>query len=258
MILAGPITNQLTLADPLYFSWFVVCVLIVVLTAYLSPRFGFNKLRRVAALDGLDEIVKSCAERGRPVLYSPTGTKLGQPHLVAAMEAGKLVAKTCADLNVRLYTLAVDPEQYLLFVDYVRQGCMESTHPERWNPSDHLFVPDYGAAVSLPTSCMEMVEGRNIGGSIYFGGITWNTFLNVVEHGLRHGCLQFTAFYWPDDISQAVMFSDYCTITDEMVAAGAYLGRDPVDAAFVVGSDLMKIFIAVVMVALAIKTALGV
>jgi len=250
--------NKMEIADPLYFSWFVACILLVVSMAYVSPRFGWNKVRKVVTLDGVDEILKSCAERGRPVIYSPCGTKLGQPHTTSGLEMAKMVARTCSDLNIHLWSYATDAENYVLMVDYVRQGYMESSHPERWSPMNNVYVPDFGNACSLPNLVMEMTEAHNVGGAIYMGGITWNTELQVFEHAKRHGCMTFSGMYWPDGVNEGLLWADFVTITDELVAAGAYLGKDPVDGAFIVGSDLVKILMAITMVVLAIRTVLRV
>jgi len=245
------------LADPVFAAFFIGCVLLIVAAMYVTPRFGLNKLRRVPALDAVDEIIRSCAERGKPVNFSPADTSLGWAvcNVPPTNSVLKYAATQCADLGVRMFSVSTKADMYLVSRDFMHQGYLESKHPERWNADDHIFVS--GDSPGGARNIMEINEREGVGGAAYFYGICWSMYLGVLEHGISRGIIHLCSFYWTDDIAQALMFSDYTAVPEEHIAAGAYISKDPVDIASAIGMDFLKLAVIALIILLTLATALG-
>lgn len=70
-MLLNAVVKEMRLAQPEFFGYYVVCLILIVAGIYLSRRLGLTELRRIAAIDAVDEMIMSCAERGLPMFSSP-------------------------------------------------------------------------------------------------------------------------------------------------------------------------------------------
>jgi hypothetical protein len=220
----------------------------------VAPALGLNQLRRVPALDGIDEIVRSCAERGKSLLFSfQYGIK--DPQIASTVDIVKNTAKTCGDLNIPLWLNANTAETFLLMEDFARQGYSESAHPEAFSEDMTQFALSTLAAHYLNIGILE----RELpGGNIIWGVFGQSNTTSVINSGLNVGAIQMAAIKYSDSMSLVLPFVDYVALGEEMVAAGAYLSEDPVNTSTLIGSDFIKIMLIGLMIVLIVKNLAGV
>jgi len=253
------------LADP-HTAAFIVALLIVSGPAmyFFYKRPKLNVLRRVPALDAIEDIVKSCAERGKGIHVTPGANVVasqgwampGAPTFVPALTSiCKSIAKSCGDLNIPLRVSSCCPNFNLLLLDATRQGYVESAHPERFDPTLFTQSPDYRTA---QTTQINLIEGGTLGGHIAIGFYWCTQHLPLVEACARHGVTQLFGLNFPDLVAPCVIGSDYAPVSGEISAAGAYLSKDPLQAASLLGQDIMYIFIIGWLLVLSAAFLLGV
>jgi len=236
-----------------FFELFILSVAIVVITTFVLPKYfsSINQLRRVAALDGIDGIVRSCAERGRPLHFVLASLLVGDVKFPSTIAVLKTTATTCGDLNVPLLITASDAQAFLAATDTAHQGYLESTHPERYNASNNFFVANI---ISMHYKTMDLLEERNCGGNMIWGVYPWSTSSAVVLQGRRIGCVQMSAITYSDSLAIVLPWCDYNVIGEEMVAAGAYLTRDPSNTAAIISSDFIKLTLIIMTLVILVRT----
>lgn len=119
-----------TLARPFTFFFILFAVVACLLLLYLAPKFGFEKLRRVAALDALDEAVGFCSETARPLIWTFGFVAPGHPFFPGAIESFKYTVKKCATATVRVYYTSTSNLTTVMADDFAKQACLEVGHPE--------------------------------------------------------------------------------------------------------------------------------
>src|SRR5439155_26675923 len=92
--------------------------------------------------------------------------------------------------------------------------------------------------------------------NIYMGSFYAESLL-LAETGARTGAIQIAG---TDKVTQLPFFvcaCDYALLGEELFAASAYLGREPIQLATVVGQDLAKAPAAAAVVGALVPSALG-
>jgi hypothetical protein len=238
------LVQQFELYQPDFLVFIVISVALIFSAIAIAPRVrGLNEMRSVAALDAIDEVIKSCAERGRPLLYS--GTYLnprwhrGSSIIPSANAISKYVATQCANLDIELYSTAGNPEYFLMMEDHLRQGYLISDHPERHNPRNEFFVASY---FGVPYFNSELLVSKSMGSYIQMGWSPGSSVTMIYEAARRAGTLTLTANLAIDTQPLGVIFADYPVIGEEQVAISAYLTKDPFQISTLIGSDFVKLF----------------
>jgi len=245
---------------------FIISLLIVVGISsyffYKNPKY--NVVRRVPSIDAIEEIVKSCAERGKALHFTPGAFVLASrswamggaaTFVPAAVAICKSVARTCGDLNIPFYVTSSCPNYNLLLIDATRQGYLESTHPERFDPTKISYVASHQTA---QTRQLALIESGVLGGHIAIGFYWCTQHLPLVEACARHSVVQLFGLNFPDLNAPCIVGSDYAPLSDEISAAGAYLSKDPLQTATLLGGDIMKMFIIGIVLVLTAAFLLGV
>mgnify|MGYP001145148433 CR=1 FL=1 len=226
--------------EQLYLMLFMSALFIVGIALRKHPFF--SSLRRLPCIDALEEAVDLCAERGRPFFAAcGTATFTGHPtSLVGQLHALSFIAERSAKLNVRVVTDTSDPNVQVAVVDFVRQGYIRAGVPERFRIDDQI----YSASTAAQLDCVDVVESIHPG--TVFTGIAMSPV--VLDAGVRQGAFLIAFGTWPDQSSDQVTLADHLIIQAEMIAAGAYLSKDPLQTGCILGEDLAKLslFIALI------------
>jgi hypothetical protein len=244
----GILVQQLSIqhVDTLMFLLFAMIVMAIFLLIGESFPKSLTELRRVPAIDALDEAVKVCAEKGLP-LYNDPGEAYPRSGKGIALALGimamtKHMAKQAATLNVRMRSSASQAELHLAMEDYTRQGYLEAGHPERFVAEDVMFYPGGPSGTAgRPTSVLGELSRTGIGALVSCG---WHCMANniiILEKANELGAFQVGGEIWPDDLAPAAPCVDYLAITEEMIAAGAYLSEDVTTRHILAGEDVVKL-----------------
>lgn len=231
----------------------LIMAVLLVIGYLLRSREFFSELRRVPAIDALDEGVNLCAERGRP-FFASCGTASMSGNYLASM-IGQLhalcyVAERCAKLNVRLITDSQDPQVQSQVVDYVRQGYINAGAPERFRLDDQFYAASAASQLDI-INCVEMYKPATV----------WNgSSLSpaVLDAGVRVGAFNIAFGTWPDQASDMVTLADHLIFQEEMTAAGAYLSKDLPQTAAIIGEDFGKLMMIGIFIVFLVAAMAGV
>ena len=210
-------------------------------------------IRRIAGLDAIDEAVGRCTEMGKPTLYVPGISTISDVATIASLNILGEVAQKIAKYQARILVPNRDPIVFPVAQDVVKEAFITAGYPHNFRPDDVYFVTNdqftYAAAV-----CGTMVREKP--GANLLLGMFYAESLILAETGASIGAIQIAG---TDAISQLPFFvaaCDYTLIGEELYAASAYIGREPVLLGSLKGQDYFKLVcIAVMIIGVILMTA---
>jgi hypothetical protein len=193
------------------------------------------QIRRLFQLDGLDELIGSCAERGKPIAFSNRYYDQRYPYqLMATNFVLKYVGTKCAELNVPMYGTGQRAQTMMINEDWFRQGFIEAGYPER-------FVPGrFFAANQCQFAMMGLIPKHDVGGVVAVA--TGNRATTVYEAALRNGALIWaeTTYGFPSCWNS--IMCDWYLNGDELNAIAAYVSKDEQLVKNIITIDSVKLF----------------
>jgi len=222
---------------------FAVLILLFVAMVYLVTRARQGKvpqIRRLAGLDAIDEAVGRATEMGRPVHFSPGVVGLTHeraPQTLAGLSVLSYVASLCAKYDTGLVTTIQIPDVYVVADAIVKQAFLAEGKEDSHKPDMVRFV---GADQFFYAGATVGIMNREKVVANIMIGAWYAESLMVTEGGAQTGAIQITGSATVAQLPFLVIASDYCLIGEEVFAASAYLSKDPVQLAMIVGQDLAK------------------
>lgn len=211
-------------------------------------------IRPIDALDEMDDAVGRAAEMGRPVFYAPGLHSVTQPATVASISLLSRVAERSARLHTPVKVPNYDPLTWPVAQEVVRQAFIKAGRPEEYQPQDVSYLTSrsftYAAAVAGI-----MVRERTA--SNFLIGHFYSEYLILAETGVSTGALQIGG---TDSVAQLPFFITTCDRTmigEELFAAAAIAGDDPVSRSTIKAHDWFKALLMVAILAGAIIGVLG-
>jgi hypothetical protein len=200
-------------------------------------------VRKLAAVTGIEEAVRVCAEKGKPIIYSVgfTGIRYVRASMLYHTTAGvaKYLGRACGELNVPLICTTSAPDMNMILQDYSRQGFLEAGHPERFNPNNYYFLAQIGAQQMVE---VELIKRLQVGAYLPLIQHSWGHHLACMDQAARVGAIQVGSECDITDLLVTAVNADYLAIADEQYAMGAYMSEDREAIGSVVGTDFFKIF----------------
>jgi hypothetical protein len=214
-------------------------------------------IRPLAGMAGINEAVRRCVEIGRPVffttdhggggLYSAKG-----PDHMAGMGILYYLSKLTAKLGVDLKTLHAFPELVPIAEETVRQAYIMEGEIEKVNPSMFQYL---GRAFSV--SYIGQLIREKAGAAIVCGSIWPSTGLQITEPGVKIGAIQVGGVVEIGSIAMLAATCDYTFIGEELYVAGALASEDPIQLGVTLASDIIKMFILLIIIAGVFLTSMG-
>jgi len=239
--------------------FFLISIACFLFAIFFAKRLGLNELRTIPRLEVLDEVVKSCAERGRPIVFTYGGmnpaSTMESVLLASANVLLARTAKTCGDLGIPLYTVALHAQTFMMMRDSARQGFLESAHPEAFREENNYYSTD--GIVGTYTNVSQVVQ-HNAGAYIQIGYLHMCSNVCVDEAVKRVGGVAWTMENAIDTQPLGLLFADYTLLGEEQVAAGAMVRKDPLEISCIIGSDFVKLVVIAMMIIYIVKQSLGV
>lgn len=243
----------------LEFFTFILLFIIVIIYIILAKRGIVPKIRRLPALDAIEESVGRAAEMGRPVVFS-TGwgggglySDKGPSHMagISALDfAARIVARTGAKLIVCLGW----PELVPIAEDTVRQAYIAEGKLDTYDPQCVRFISSYQFAYSL--GYMGVLMKEKAAANLYLG-TAYGEVLNIVETGSIVGAVQIGGIYDVRNLPMMVAVCDYFLIGGELFAASAYLSKEPTMVATTGAGDAWKVATIIAIILGAFLTVVG-
>jgi len=247
---------------PFFEGRFVGAILFFVIAAialyYMSSKKQVN-IRRVPSLDAIDEGIGRAAEMGKPVIDSIGICSGGMDYwTVAAISILSYTARKCANLGVPLYVpLGGHDNSYTpmeVARDVVKTEYDLAGKPEEFRLENMPFLSgrQFSWASGYVGMLMRLKPAANIMLGDNLASAMW-----MSEIGHQIGAIQISGATYISNIAVLAVSSDYIAIGEDMLAAGAYLSKDPAQIASIRTEDVIKILAIILVIGGSIILSLG-
>jgi len=245
---AAPQATWGLFAEGMGFPFIFLLVFVALVWVMISrARAGLPipEIRKIAGLDAIDEAIGRATEMGRPVHFSPGIADVTNPQTIASYAVLGYVAKVCARYDTRLINTNRQILVYAINEEIIRQAYLEAGRPDAFNPEDVRFLSDF--QFSYTAAVLGILQRERPAAQILYGAF-WAESMILVEQGALVGAIQIGATANTHQLPFIVAGCDYALIGEEMYAASAYLSKEPVLTGTVVGQDIGKIIVTVLIV----------
>lgn len=209
-------------------------------------------LRPIAGIEAIDEAIGRATEMGKPILYVPGLSTIGDVATIASITILGRVAKKVAEYGTPLIVPNCDPIVFTVCEETVKQGYLEAGRPDAYDSDSVFFLTQSQFAYVAGVNGIMM---RDKPATNFYLGMFWAESLILAETGALSGAIQIAG---TDAVTQLPFFittCDYTLIGEELYAASAYLGREPKQLGSIKGQDACK---AVIMAFIALGVVLSI
>ncbi len=218
----------------------VVFTFIVLWTSIRARRGKDLYLRPIAGLEEIDNAVGRATEMGRPIMYIPGWSTIGEITTIASMMILNRVARKTAEYDTRILVPNNDYYVMPLAQEMVRDAYYEAGRPDSYNPVDIFYISSdqFPWAAGINGTMIREKTATNF----YMGFFNAEALL-MTETGNATGSIQIAG---TDAITQVPFFittCDYTLIGEEFYAASAYLSKDAELVAMLKAQDYFKFLI---------------
>lgn len=237
-------------------------IFFLIATAYTIYFLSTKKetyIRRVPAIDAIEEGIGRATELGKPIFVSPGMSPRGIDTVTAA---GLSVLSFCARLSARNDLRIITPlggseESYTtmeLARDIVETQFRLEGKVDRFNIDNLPFLSGRQFAWASAYTGMMLREkpATNI-----MVGVQYASAVYISEVAHEVGAMVISGADYLSNIACLAASSDYVMIGEEMLAAGAYLSKDPGQLATIRTQDIMKFILIGILVLGVIVVSFG-
>lgn len=201
-------------------------------------------IRPLAGIEAVDDAIGRATEMGKPILYI---MGLGSADMIATIASFTIlsrVAKKTAEYQTDILMPCCDPIVMAVAQETVRSAYLEAGRPDQYKEENIFYL------TSMQFAYVAGVNGimlRERPATNFYLGKFYAESLLLAETGSLAGSIQISG---TDEIAQIPFFvaaTDYTLIGEELYAASAYLGKEPILLGTLKAQDWGK---AVVMIAL--------
>jgi len=219
----------------------VFCAL-VIYSIKQNEKGKSNEIRRLPAIDAIEEAVGRAAEMGKPIHFSTGMGKLlnsDSPQTFAALNILDYTAHEAAKVDVPIiYNCAV------AHVLPVVQDIVTTAYKFHGSHLDEEYTFRYVGddQRALMASCMGTFEREKPAANILVGALYYET-VTISGHAARSDMIQIGGTGRMYNIGYLVAACDYVLIAEELFAVGAYISKNPSEVGGIRGQDLCKLFV---------------
>lgn len=226
--IAGPVQSSgqwfNTGRIPVLVAVFIFCSLTIIFVQ-IAKKGADLYVRPISGIEAVDDAIGRATEMGRPILYVLGLGSAADVATIASFTILSRVSKRVAEYQTELIVPTYDPIVMSVAQEVVKSSFMDAGRADNYNEDIVFFVTQsqfaYVAAVN--GIMLRQLPATNI-----YMGTFYAESLLLAETGTEAGSIQIAG---TDQISQLPFFivaCDYTLIGEELYAASAYLGREPV------------------------------
>lgn len=235
---------------------FVVSLIIVGIGIYLTTKGMLKpKVRRLAGIEALDEMIGRATELGRPVHFTVGIGSISDAQVIAGLSIASYVARKCAELDVRFLFTFSSPSVQPVAMDLIKEAYLEAGKPEAFTPENVMWLSD--RRFSFATGAMGLILREKVAANMLLGSFAGESLI-LAEAGYRAGAIQIAGTTNSLQLPFFVVACDYTLISEELITAGAYLSREPRQIGTILGQDYIRIIGLVLMGIGAILYGIGI
>jgi hypothetical protein len=208
-----------------------VAVAVLLFTAFTlyfifrAKRGADLYIRPLAGIDAVDEAIGRATEMGKPILYVLGLGVASDIATIASFTILGRVAKKVAEYQTSLIVPCYDPIVMTIAQETVKTGYYNAGRPDSYNEDDVFFLTNMQFAY---VGGVNGIMLRQRPATNFYLGKFYAESLILAETGTVAGSIQIAG---TDEVTQIPFFvvaCDYTLIGEELYAASAYLGREPV------------------------------
>ncbi|MCX7995332.1 MAG: hypothetical protein N3A65_06140 [candidate division WOR-3 bacterium] len=227
-----------------------VCIIILfsAIIYYITRAKKRGKLfiRKIPALNAIEEAIGRATEMGKPVLYVPGIMDIDDPQTIASMSILSRVAEKTAEYGTPLYVPTSRSMAMTMAQQVVKESATRVGRPDWYNPDNIRYITDDQFAY---VSAVDGIMVREKPATNLYLGTFYAESLILAETGHSTGAVQIAGTAMPDQLPFFVAACDYTLLGEELYAASAYLSQEPVQLGSLKGQDFGKlIFITVIVI----------
>ena len=228
-------------------------VIMIFITVARGGRDLF--IRRIAGLNAIDEAIGRSTEMGKKILYICGIGSIDDIQTIASLSILKHVALETARYNTPFENPHKDPLTYTAARETVKEAFLEAGRPDLFNDEMVNYVTYDQFAYTAAVSGKMFREKPAVN---FLIGQFFAESLLLAEAGQACGAIQISGTAEVAQLPFFVCATDYTLIGEELYAASAYLGREPVMLGSIKGQDMFKLLlIAYLVIGILIATISG-
>ena len=227
------------------FVWIVFIGAAVTVSVWLAKSGRPIKIRRIAALEAVDNAVGRATEMGRSILFVPGIQDMDNIQTVAGLTMLGRVAKTAADYDA---TIEVPTCRSLVMEaarDTVRASYLSAGRADGFSADRITYITDdqFGYVAHVVGNMV-----REKPATCFYMGCFFAESLIFAETGNAIGAIQIAGTAESSQLPFFVAACDYTLIGEEFFAASAYLSGEPAQLGTLRGQDVGKFAVGVLIV----------
>ncbi len=233
-----------TFRTPVVFS----VLLFTLLTVFFvqKARKGADLyVRPLGGIEAVDDAIGRATEMGRPILYVLGLGSAADIATIASFTILGRVAKKVAEYQTELLVPTYDPIVMTVAQEVVKSAYLDAGRPDAYKEDTVHFVTQSQFAY---VAAVNGIMLRELPATNIYMGKFFAESLILAETGALAGSIQISG---TDEIAQIPFFivaCDYTLIGEELYAASAYLGKEPVLLGSLKAQDYAKAAIIVLAV----------
>jgi hypothetical protein len=203
-------------------------------------------VRPLAGIDAVDEAIGRATEMGKPILYVLGLGTAADIATIASFTILSRVAKKVAEYRSGLIVPCYDPIVMTIAQETVKTGYYNAGRPEAYNQDNVFFLTNQQFAY---VGGVNGIMLREHPATNFYLGKFYAESLILAETGAVAGSIQISG---TDEVTQIPFFvvaCDYTLIGEELYAASAYLGREPVLLGTLKAQDYAKALVIFAIIA---------
>ena len=230
-----------TYRTPVLFAVIIFTILTVFFVSHARKGADLY-VRPLGGIEAIDDAIGRATEMGRPILYVlGLGTAADIATIASFTILGR-VAKRVAEYQTELLVPTYDPIVMTVAQEVVKSAYLDAGRPDAYKEDTVHFVTQSQFAY---VAAVNGIMLRELPATNVYMGKFFAESLILAETGALAGSIQISG---TDEIAQIPFFivaCDYTLIGEELYAASAYLGKEPVLLGSLKAQDYAKAAILV-------------
>ncbi len=220
-----------------YLVWTLTAIIgLGILLASLGKKLH---IRRLPAIDAIEEAVGRATEMGRPMLFVPGLAGVDVPTFQAIAIAGH-VARLAARYRSRIIMPVTDTVILTMAEQVLREAYAEGGAPDAFRPEDIRFLS--GEQFAFASGVVGLMNRERVAANFFFGSFAAESLI-LAETGQALGAIQIAGTPSTLQIPFFIAACDFTVIGEEYYAVTAYLTREPILLGSVWGQDVCRILL---------------
>lgn len=243
-------------------SSLVVLVLMFVffyIALQLAKKGKAPPIRKIAAMDAIDEAVGRATEEGKPVHFTSGYSMLTLsseqgPQVIASIGILSHVAALCARFDVPIIYNTDIADSLPLVEETLQAAYRNEGKPEAYDPKSIRYQPDQSPYVA---AVLATLQRERPAVSMLIGGLYYESVV-MAEAGNMIGATQIGGTANVHQLPFIIASCDYAMIGEEIYAASAYVTKNPLVTSGIAASDWTKTVLILMIILGAVMELAGV